>query len=120
MMAEGDASSTNGSLRGLTEWVGRDGVVREATVPIPSREAAIQYILDKLMDPDNGLLDSLDEVAAVGFKTVYANGITGCQYLDDHVQRRADHHYRLWTLLMLELWHRTFLDAPCPSRAPAS
>jgi asparagine synthase (glutamine-hydrolysing) len=41
------------------------------------------------------------------------------QYLDDHVQRRADHHARLWTLLMLELWHRTFIDAPCPVRAPA-
>ncbi len=68
-----------------TEWVGRDGVVREATVPIPTREAAIQYILDKLMDPENGPVDSLDEVAAVGFKTVYANGITGCQYLDDRV-----------------------------------
>jgi asparagine synthase (glutamine-hydrolysing) len=41
------------------------------------------------------------------------------RYLDDHVQRRADHHFRLWNLLMLELWHRTFVDARCPVRPPA-
>jgi asparagine synthase (glutamine-hydrolysing) len=42
------------------------------------------------------------------------------QYLDDHVQGRADHHDRLWALLMLELWHRTFIDARCPIRAPGA
>jgi asparagine synthase (glutamine-hydrolysing) len=42
------------------------------------------------------------------------------RYLDDHVQRRADHHFRLWTLLMLELWHRTFIDARCPLKAPTA
>ena len=30
--------------------------------------------------------------------------------LDDHVARRWDHSYRLWSLLMFELWHRRFLD----------
>ncbi|MBM4081429.1 MAG: hypothetical protein FJ278_17125 [Planctomycetes bacterium] len=32
------------------------------------------------------------------------------QLLDDHIQGRADHGYRLWALFMLELWHRKFLD----------
>jgi asparagine synthase (glutamine-hydrolysing) len=41
------------------------------------------------------------------------------QYLDDHVNRRADHHFRLWMLLMLELWHRTFIDSRCTTDAPA-
>ena len=30
--------------------------------------------------------------------------------LDEHVQRKAGWHYLLWTLLMLELWHRTYID----------
>ena len=32
------------------------------------------------------------------------------QLLDDHVSMRADHSYRLWALLWLELWHRMFID----------
>jgi asparagine synthase (glutamine-hydrolysing) len=31
--------------------------------------------------------------------------------LDEHVQRKAGWHHRLWTLLMLELWHLRFIDA---------
>ena len=30
--------------------------------------------------------------------------------LDELVQRKAGWHYLLWTLLMLELWHRTYID----------
>src|SRR5690606_22904024 len=38
------------------------------------------------------------------------------QYLDDHVAGRAHHHHRLWALLMLELWHRQYIDRrPVPA-----
>jgi len=30
--------------------------------------------------------------------------------MDEHVRGRANWHYLLWTLLMLELWHRTYVD----------
>jgi asparagine synthase (glutamine-hydrolysing) len=30
--------------------------------------------------------------------------------LDEHTRGRTSWHYLLWTLLMLELWHRTFVD----------
>jgi asparagine synthase (glutamine-hydrolysing) len=30
--------------------------------------------------------------------------------LDEHVEARADHTYRLWNLAMLELWHREWVD----------
>ena len=30
--------------------------------------------------------------------------------VEEHVQSRYDHGYRLWALLMFELWHRRFLD----------
>ncbi len=31
--------------------------------------------------------------------------------LDEHTRGKASWHYLLWTLLMLELWHRTYVDA---------
>jgi asparagine synthase (glutamine-hydrolysing) len=33
------------------------------------------------------------------------------QLLDEHCSGRRDHHYRLWALLMLELWFRMWIDA---------
>ena len=30
--------------------------------------------------------------------------------IDDHQAERFDHAYRLWALLMLELWHREWAD----------
>lgn len=32
------------------------------------------------------------------------------QLLDEHTGLRADHSYRIWALLLLELWHRMFID----------
>jgi asparagine synthase (glutamine-hydrolysing) len=32
--------------------------------------------------------------------------------VDEHVHSRADHSFLLWNLLMLELWHREFVDKP--------
>jgi asparagine synthase (glutamine-hydrolysing) len=29
---------------------------------------------------------------------------------DEHVGGRRDYSHQLWTLLMLELWHREFID----------
>jgi asparagine synthase (glutamine-hydrolysing) len=40
------------------------------------------------------------------------------RYLDEHVQGRAHQHFRLWNLLLLELWHRMFIDQPCPPTPP--
>jgi asparagine synthase (glutamine-hydrolysing) len=43
--------------------------------------------------------------------------------LDEHVARRRDHGHRLWCLLVLELWQRTWLDPahaqPVPTAASA-
>jgi asparagine synthase (glutamine-hydrolysing) len=37
--------------------------------------------------------------------------------LQDHAVGNADHGHRLWTLTMLELWLRTYVDAPAPAPA---
>lgn len=34
------------------------------------------------------------------------------RYVDEHMRQMAHHHFRLWSLLMLEMWYRTFVDAP--------
>ena len=36
--------------------------------------------------------------------------------LDEHERGRRDHSMSLWALVMLELWHRQFLDGPITSR----
>jgi asparagine synthase (glutamine-hydrolysing) len=32
------------------------------------------------------------------------------QVIDEHVEGKLDHSHRLWSLLMLELWHQRFID----------
>jgi hypothetical protein len=42
------------------------------------------------------------------------------QYLDDHTAGRRHRHTELWALLMLELWHRMFIDRNPPATAPST
>src|SRR5690606_11126204 len=36
------------------------------------------------------------------------------RYVNEHVSGRWDHGYRMWTLLIGELWVRTWVDSPGP------
>lgn len=40
------------------------------------------------------------------------------QLVDEHVQGKWDHSYRLWSLLVMELWQQTFLDPAVPPSGP--
>lgn len=40
------------------------------------------------------------------------------QLVDEHATARADHGYRLWSLLMFELWHRAFIDSATAPAGP--
>jgi asparagine synthase (glutamine-hydrolysing) len=41
------------------------------------------------------------------------------RYLEEHTAGVRHHHVPLWSMLMLELWHRMFIDRACPTEAPA-
>jgi asparagine synthase (glutamine-hydrolysing) len=41
----------------------------------------------------------------------YFNPRGVCRMLDEHFRGRRDHSARIWRLLMLELWHRNFVEA---------
>jgi asparagine synthase (glutamine-hydrolysing) len=38
--------------------------------------------------------------------------------VDQHLSRRCDHRHRIWSLLIFEVWCRTFLDRPDPLAGP--
>jgi asparagine synthase (glutamine-hydrolysing) len=38
--------------------------------------------------------------------------------IDDHVSRTADHANKLWSLIQLELWFRTYVDVGVPDARP--
>ncbi len=53
--------------------------------------------------------------------TARQRGLMRADYVErllaEHCSYRANHHYRLWALLMLELWFCTWIDGPAASDA---
>lgn len=73
--------SDNASVR----WTDRTGETHEAETPLQDIVAAVRFIMAKLTDPANGVLNDMADLDAVAFKPVCAEGYSGCQYLDDKV-----------------------------------
>jgi len=46
----------------------------------------------------------------------YFNSSAIAQMVNEHMSGKMNHTYRIWTLLMMELWHRIYLDNYCYSR----
>jgi len=65
---------------------------------------------------DHWLRDGLQELShdlllsKTATERGYFEPATVRRYLDEHARGVAQHHTRIWSLLMLELWHRTFID----------
>jgi acetate kinase len=74
-----------GSDNAPVRWTDRTGKEHETVVPLPNAVAAIQFVLGRMIDPESGVLGSLNELDAVAFKPGHAEGFTGCQFMDDHV-----------------------------------
>ena len=57
--------------------------------------------------------DTLLSPTAIGRKLFRPDRVR--RLLDEHCSITRDHHPRLWALLMLEMWFRTWIDTPEPA-----
>jgi acetate kinase len=62
----------------------------ESTQTIADHAAAVQICLDQLMHPDYGCIQSVDEVAAIGFKAVFAGNLSGVRIVDDALLQKME------------------------------
>ena len=76
-----DSKSEDVLAKGLCERITLDGSVLTHTAkdghkvviekPMPDHTAAVQLVLDELTDAENGVIDSLEEIGAVGHRIVH-------------------------------------------------
>ncbi len=59
--------------------------IHETQTPLPSQRDAVQHMLNFLVAPNYGILKSLDEIDAVGFKTIQAGDKNGSVLLTQEV-----------------------------------
>lgn len=58
---------------------------QEVQTRIADHAAAVQMCLDQLTDSETGCLSSVEEVAAIGFKAVFAGKLSGVRIVDDNL-----------------------------------
>lgn len=84
VLASGRIEGIGGALSEFRyETPGRDE--RRGTASFTSYPEGIQHLLDDLLSDECGCLDSLGELAAVGFKIVLAKNVVGCEFLDAEI-----------------------------------
>jgi len=64
----------------------------EKELPLPDHNAAVRATLDELTSPAHPALESLDQVDAVGFKTVHAGKLSGVTLLTDEVMAAMEEY----------------------------
>ena len=72
-----------------------DQVVAEQSVHFPSHREAVQHALEFLVNPQFGLLQNLDEIAGIGFKTIQAGDKNGSVLLSDDVLQAMEDYREL-------------------------
>ena len=74
-----DSDTEEVSASGQCERIGLDGIFsikingekKEKNVDIPDHAVAIKTVLDALVDPENAVISSLDEIQAIGHRVVH-------------------------------------------------
>ncbi|MEQ9410524.1 MAG: acetate/propionate family kinase [Fuerstiella sp.] len=62
----------------------------EATQSIPDHAAAVGICLQQLTDPEHGCLTSVDEVAGIGFKAVFAGDLSGVRVVNEELLQKME------------------------------
>lgn len=74
-----------GTDKSTVEWIDRSGQRQHMEVPLADHAAGISLVMEKLTDPDTGVIPSYSDLDAVAFKPSIGDGITGCQLIDEKV-----------------------------------
>jgi len=74
-----------GSVRSPASYQLGNRPKHEADIECPDQRAAISYVLSRLTDGSSGVLSSLDQLDAVGFKPVHAKNIADSVFVTDGV-----------------------------------
>jgi acetate kinase len=67
-----------------------DGKREESTLPVGDHAAAVKMCLDQLTHPEYGCLQSVSEVAAIGFKAVFAGDMSGVRIVNDALLQKME------------------------------
>ena len=84
VLAEGKVERV-GSDSAIFHYSHGDYAIREDGLSVPDYTCGIRRFLDALSDPVNGAVRALDEIEAVGFKTVLSKDHYGVHFLTEEV-----------------------------------
>ena len=73
----------------INYWLGEEKILH-AEQPVLSLKEAVRLSLDFLLEPENNLLKSIDEIDGIGFKTIQAGDKNGSVILDDEVLKAME------------------------------
>ncbi len=62
----------------------------EAQQNIPDHAAAVAICLQQLTDPEHGCLNSVEEVAGIGFKAVFAGSLSGVRIVNEELLQKME------------------------------
>ena len=72
---------------------GKDDIKKE--MDIPNHNRAIEISISLLTDPNYGVLNDLSELTGIGFKAVFAKGITSSALIDENVIKALEEYIPL-------------------------
>src|SRR6201986_5301355 len=67
-----------------------NGHRQESTLPVADHAAAVGMCLEQLMHPQYGCLKCVSEVAAIGFKAVFAGNMSGVRIVNDALLQKLE------------------------------